>query len=154
MRKPNGFPPQTFCNPINHAKGISRIEQDLLCILGRFPDGSSVDTDKSSLGHFQVSLEVKGGKQINGPTSCGPGLGLTGELFFEDSSNLGPAPLLLLGLLAVIAEDIASSTLTITDDDFFGMQVVPHDMCEGGVVACGVTWITANSRRPLLECQK
>ena len=40
-------------------------------IPGRFPDRSTVDADYAALCHFQVSLEAKGGKQINGPSSCG-----------------------------------------------------------------------------------
>ena len=72
-------------------------------ILDRLPDCPAVDGYKTPLCHFQVSLEAKGGQQIDGPAGCGLRLRVTGKLLFKESDDLSPAPLLPLGLLGVIA---------------------------------------------------
>ena len=51
-----------------------------------------------------------------------------GKPFFEKSDDLGAVPPLPLGLLGIIAEDIAPSAFAITDDGVFGMKVVPDDI--------------------------
>jgi len=55
-------------------------------------------------------------------------LGVTGNPFFEQSDDLGAALPMPLGLLGIIAEDIAPSAFAITDDGVFGMKVVPDDI--------------------------
>ena len=93
-------------------------------ILGGFSDSSTVNPDFTALCHFQISLEAKGSKQVDSPLGCGLGLSVTVKFLFEVTDDLGAVLLLAFGLLGVVAEDIAPSVLTVTYNDFLGMQVV------------------------------
>src|ERR1039457_2877331 len=112
---------------IRGAQGVVVAVHDELAIeaLGA-RERSLIDAGDAAAGEPQISAIAAGGAQLTAPLAVrGAALGSQAiDLGLELFEDLVAVLLLPLGFLGVVADDIATPTLPITDGDFLDLEVV------------------------------
>src|SRR5882672_2404211 len=91
-------------------------------------DGSAVDAELATGRLSQVAAVATTGEQRADPlgvSAIGAGLHRR-DLGLELCNKLAPVRLLARGLVGVVADHVASTPLSVADDDFLDSQVVAH----------------------------
>ena len=104
------------------------LDDPFAVIFGGIRHRAAVDMQLAAFGSSQIAFEAAGSEHIDGPLGLSRMIFVAGQFVFEVFDDHLPVFGLPLGFFGVETKNVTSPSLTVADDNLFGLKVI----LEGG----------------------